>query len=332
MASSDSESRCVTGRKSTHRRSAAEDSVRPTFSTQHPAPSTLYNAHVQNRRTGILFIVAAALLWSTGGIGIKGVDEPALKLTFYRSLFAAVALMLLFGRRVWGVRSWKSTPVFVIAVISYAATLITFVAATKLTTAANAIFLQYAGVIWVLLLSPVVLGEKMRSRDVIAIGAAIGGMALFFVGKFEMRGMTGNAVALLSSFFFAALVLCLRKEHGAAESAIVWGNVAAAVVTLPFIASDLTLGRGALVALVLLGVFQIGLAYLLFVRGLKHVTATQASLTGMLEPVMNPVWVFLFLGERPSPFAIGGAAVVLSAIAWHTLAGTEPASELPAVD
>ena len=287
---------------------------------------------MSSHRTGILFIVAAALLWSTGGIGIKGVDEPAMKVTFYRSLFAAIALMLLFGRRVWGVRTWKSTPVFVVAVISYAATLMTFVMATKLTTAANAIFLQYAGVIWVLLLSPLVLGEKMRSRDAIAIGVAIAGMALFFVGKLEMRGMTGNMLALLSSVSFAALVLCLRKEHDAAESAIVWGNVVAAAVTLPFIAGSLGLRPASGVILLLLGVFQIGLAYLLFVRGLKHVSATQASLTGMLEPVMNPVWVFFFIGERPSAFAIAGAVVVLAAIGWHTLAGSEPATELPAVD
>ena len=287
---------------------------------------------MQNGRNGILFIIAAALLWSTGGIGIKGVDEPALKVTFYRSLFAAIALLLLFGRKVWGVRSWKSTPVFVIAVISYAATLITFVTATKLTTAANAIFLQYAGVMWVLLLSPFVLGEKMRSRDAIAIGVAIAGMALFFIGKFEMHGMTGNALALSSSVFFAALILCLRKEHGAAQSAIVWGNVAAAMATLPFVAGNLSLKAGPFVILLLLGLFQIALAYLLFVRGLKHVTATQASLTGMLEPVMNPVWVFLFLGERPSTYAMAGAVVVLSAIAWHTVMTSEPASEIPAVD
>src|SRR5688572_12794693 len=168
---------------------------------------------VHDRRTGIFLIIAAALLWSTGGIGIKGVDESALKVTFYRSLFAGVALLLLFGRKVWGVRRWNSTPVFVAAVISYAATLTTSVLATKLTTAANAIFLQYAGVIWVMLVSPLFLGEKMRGRDVIAIGVAVAGMALFFVGKFETRGMSGNMLALLSSVFFATLILCLRKEH-----------------------------------------------------------------------------------------------------------------------
>jgi DME family drug/metabolite transporter len=278
-----------------------------------------------------LLIVAAALLWSTGGIGIKAIDDSALKVTFYRSLFAAIGLAILFGRGVWGVRRWKSTPVFAAAILSYGTCLTTFVIATKWTTAANAIFLQYAGVVWVLLFSPLVLREAMRSRDAIAIVVALGGMALFFVGRFEARGMAGNAMALVSSVFFAALILTLRREHGAAESAITWGNVFTAVALLPAVAGDLALTPKSFLVLLALGVFQVALAYVLFVRGLKWVTATQASLTGMLEPVANPVWVLLFLGERPSAYAIAGAAIVLAAIAWHTMQG-EPVADLPALD
>jgi len=165
----------------------------------------------------------------------------------------------------------------------------------------------------------------------LAIVVAIAGMALFFIGKFEARGMSGNAMALVSSVFFAGLILSLRREHGAAQSAVLWGNVALALALLPFVANDLSLTPKSFGVLAALGVFQIGLAYACFVRGLKHVTATQASLTGMLEPVANPIWVFLLLGERPSAFAMVGGAVVLAAIAWHTIAG-EPVSEMPAVD
>jgi DME family drug/metabolite transporter len=284
-----------------------------------------------DRTRGTLFIVAASILWSTGGIGIKAVADSGLKVTFYRSLFAAIALMLFLGRKVWGRRQWKSTPAFVFGIISYAACLTAFVIATKWTTAANAIFLQYAGVVWVLLLSPVVLREPMRARDVIAIAVAMSGMALFFVGRFETRGMAGNAMALVSSVFFAALILVLRREHRAAQAAVTWGNVVCALAVLPFISHDLALTPRSFAVLAFLGVFQIAIAYVLFVRGLAYVTATQASLTGMLEPVSNPIWVFLFLGEKPSAFAIGGAAVVLAAIAWHTLAG-EPVADLPAPD
>jgi drug/metabolite transporter (DMT)-like permease len=282
------------------------------------------------QRRGLLYIVAAALLWSTGGIGIKAIADSALKVTFYRSLFAAIALMLFLGRRVWG-RRWRSTPAFAASVISYGACLTFFVVATKWTTAANAIFLQYAGVIWVLLLSPLVLREPMRARDAGAIAAAIGGMALFFVGRFETRGMAGNVMALISSVFFAALILSLRREQPAAQAAVTWGNLACAAALLPFIAHDLALTPRSFFVLAFLGIFQIALAYFFFVKGLEHVTATQASLTGMLEPVSNPIWVFLFLGERPSLYAIAGAAVVLAAIAWHTVT-SEPVAEMPAVD
>ena len=283
------------------------------------------------RRKGILYIAAAALLWSTGGIGIKAVAEPALKVTFYRSLFAAVALMLFLGRGVWARRRWTSPWAFAGAVICYAACLTSFVVATKWTTAANAIFLQYAGVVWVLLLSPVMLREPMRARDAIAVAVALGGMALFFVGRFESRGMAGNAMALLSSVFFAFLILSLRREHGAAQAAVTWGNVVCAAAMLPFVRNDLALTPRSFAILAFLGVFQVATAYFLFVRGLAQVTATQASLTGMLEPVANPIWVFLFLGERPSLYAAAGGAVVLAAIGWHTMAA-EPATELPAPD
>ena len=286
---------------------------------------------MHDRQKGILFIVGAALLWSSGGFGIKAISDSALKVSFYRSLFAGIALLILFGRGVWGRRHWKSTPLFIAAIVSYCACLTTFVIATKWTTAANAIFLQYAGVVWVLLFSPLVTKEPMRARDIIAIAVAMTGMALFFVGRFEARGMSGNVMALISSVFFAGLILTLRRENDAAQSAIVWGNLALAVVLLPFVAHDLALTPKSFGVLLFLGLLQIGLSYALFVRGLKYVSATQASLTGMLEPIANPIWVFLLLGERPSAFAIGGAAVVLAAIAWHTLSGA-PASELPAVD
>jgi drug/metabolite transporter (DMT)-like permease len=282
---------------------------------------------VTPRTRGIAFIAFAALLWSTGGIGIKYVADAALKVTFYRSVFAAITLFLVFPKHA----RVRPTPAFVIAIVGYGACLTTFVVATRLTTAANAIFLQYAGVVWVLLLAPIVLHEKMQRRDAIAIVVAMTGMALFFVGKFEARGMSGNAMALVSSIFFATMILALRREHEKSRAAVTWGNVVLAVALFPFVKNDLALTRTSLMALLFLGIFQIGLAYAFFVRGLQHVSATQASLTGMLEPVANPIWVLLFLGEKPSVFAIAGGVIVLMAIGWHTMQG-EPASDMPAPD
>ena len=265
-------------------------------------------------RKGALLVLSAALLWSTGGIGVKAIADPPLKVAFYRSGFAALALLLLLRPRF---PRWR--PSFAFALVSYAACLTTFVIATKWTTAANAIFLQYSGVIWVLLFSPLVLNEPFRKRDAIAIVAALGGMALFFVGKFRSGG-AGDAMAIVSGAFFAGLVLALRKERDSgAEAAVTYGNVLACAALLPFVARDLALTPKSAAILVFLGVFQIAVAYVLFVRGLRYVTATQASLFGMLEPIANPIWVFLFLGERPGVYAIAGGIVVLAAIAWRTL-------------
>lgn len=278
-------------------------------------------------RRGLLLVAAAALLWSTGGIGIKWLSEPPLVIAFYRSATAAVALLILFRPRVW-----RWTPAFLLGLVSYAACLTTFVLATKWTSAANAIFLQYCGVVWVLIASPLVLREPFRRRDAIAVAIAFVGMLLFFVGRFESRDFRGEIAALVSSVCFAALVLALRRERGSgAEAVVTYGNVLAALVLLPFVRADLAVPARSAVVLVLLGVVQIGVAYALFVQGLKHVTATEAALIGMLEPIANPVWVFLFLGEKPSGFSILGGAIVLSAIAWRTLT-SGPAVAAPPPD
>jgi drug/metabolite transporter, DME family len=266
-------------------------------------------------RPGALLVLGAAVLWSTGGVAIKAVAEAPLKVAFYRSAFAAVALLLVLRPRL----PRLGLP-FLAGLVSYALCLTTFVVATKWTTAANAIFLQYSGVIWVMLLSPIVVKEPLRARDGIAIAVAFAGMALFFVGKLRVGG-AGDLIALSSGIFWAGLVLSLRRErNGGAEAVVTYGNILTAAALLPFLAGDLSLSQRSAVLLLFLGIVQLASAYVLFVRGLKTVTATQASLIGMAEPVLNPVWVFLVLGEKPSGYAIAGGFIVLGAIAWRTLA------------
>jgi DME family drug/metabolite transporter len=273
-----------------------------------------------SERRGVLLIAAAALLWSTGGMGIKFLSEPPLKIAFYRSATAAVALFAIFRPRLW-----RWTPAFLIGIASYAACLTTFVLATKWTSAANAIFLQYCGVVWVLLLAPLVLGERFQRRDAIAVGVAFAGMLLFFVGRFESRDFRGEIAALASSVFFATLVLALRRERGGgAEAVVTYGNVLAALALFPVVRGELAVTPVSGVVLTLLGVVQIAGAYALFVSGLRHVTATEASLVGMLEPVANPIWVFLFLGEKPAALSLLGGAIVLGAIVWRTLSAGAP--------
>jgi drug/metabolite transporter (DMT)-like permease len=268
---------------------------------------------VTPERRGVLAIAGAALLWSTGGIGIKAIPASPVAIACWRSAFAAVVLLLFFRA------APRRNAAFLLALPCYAACLTTFVTATKWTTAANAIFLQYSGVVWVLVLAPVVLRERFDGRDAVAVALAFAGMALFFVGRYGTWGRAGDVVALLSGLFFAGIVLSLRRQPGpAAEAAVSWGNVLTALVLLPAAtAAPLPSARSFLI-LAALGVFQIGAAYVLFVYGLARVPATRASLVSMLEPVANPIWVFLALGEAPSRFALVGGAVVLGAVAWRT--------------
>ncbi len=268
-------------------------------------------------------MAAAALLWSTGGVGIKAVAEPPLKVAFYRCAFAGIALGLIFRPK-----KLPARPAVLAAVVAYAACLTTFVFATKWTTAASAIFLQFTGVVWVLLAAPLVLHEPRRKGDTAAILAALAGMALCFGGGLGRRGLAGDAMALLSSFLFAFLVISLRRERGGgAEAVVTYGNLFAAAALLPFAAADLSLAPRSLAGLLFLGVFQLAAAYALFVHGIRTVPATKAALIGLLEPVANPIWVFLFLGERPGPLAAAGGAIVLAAVAWRTIAAGAPAAE-----
>lgn len=265
---------------------------------------------------GRLLVASAALLWSTGGLFIKLVPLDALGVVFWRSVLtsAVLAAILRPARSAWRAASPLSMAV-------YAGMILTFVSATKLGTAANAIFLQYTAPFYVLLLSPLVLKEPLRRLDVAAIVVALAGMSLFFVGRLEAGALAGNLLGVASGVFFAGTVLLLRREAGGDGDPIVTvilGNLLAAAIAAP-LASRLALDARGLLFAAYLGVVQMGLAYFLFVRGLATVTATEASLLGMLEPTFNPVWAFLGVGERPSAWALAGGAIVLSAVAARSV-------------
>jgi drug/metabolite transporter, DME family len=271
----------------------------------------------RGERRGALFIAAAALLWSTGGLAIKLVPLSAVGVVFWRSLVAGVFLLAVFrpSRARWR-HAAPST------VVVYALMILTFVSATKMTTAANAIFLQYTGPLYVLALAPFLLKEPFRKADAAAMAVALAGMSLFFVGRLDPGALAGNLVAVVSGVFFGLTILLLRRDaSGDAIPSVIAGNLAAAALALPFAWGGLGLDAKGVLLVLFLGIVQLGISYVLFVKGLGTVPAAEASLLGMLEPMFNPLWAFLGLGERPSSWAALGGAIVLAAVAGRTVFG-----------
>ena len=268
----------------------------------------------------LLLVVGAAVLWSTGGLFIKAIQLSAFELSFGRSLLAAITIAIFTRREGFGINKISA-----VTSILYAALIILFVLATKLTTAANAIFLQYTAPVYVLLLEPVFYKEKFRGRDFITVALCLGGMTLFFVGKLRPQDVSGNLLALASGVAFALFVLLMRhskaRDVNRASSAI-YGNLIAVAICTPWFLGAAKRGISAtdFACIAYLGIVQIGFAYLLFTLAMaRGVRSLDAGIIGYIEPVLNPVWVFLFIGERPSGWAMIGGLIIVTSVIFHTL-------------
>ncbi|HSD62367.1 MAG TPA: EamA family transporter, partial [Ignavibacteriaceae bacterium] len=190
----------------------------------------------------------------------------------------------------------------------------------KNTTAANAIFLQSTAPIYVLIFEPLLTNSRYEKINIISVAIVFIGMILFFVGKISSQHLEGNIYALLSGVFFAALFLGLKKNKAEYQlSSIFYGNIIVSVFCIPFLAGIQNISFSNLWMVVFLGIFQIGLAYASFSFGLRRIQAVEASIIALIEPVLNPVWVFIGYGEVPSVMAIIGGIIILSAIAARTL-------------
>ncbi|MBA3894666.1 MAG: EamA family transporter [Gemmatimonadales bacterium] len=271
------------------------------------------------RSTARLQLAAAAVLFSTGGAAIKAADFTAWQITCLRSGIAALAIWLMTreARRAWTGRT-------LVVGVAYAATLTLFVLANRLTTAANTIYLQSTAPLYLALLAPWLLREPTRRQDLVFMAAVGLGLALFFVGveppvDTAPDPVRGNILALASGLFWALTVCGLRwmgsaaGARGSAAVAVVAGNVIAFLAALPFAVpfGSHTVADWALIGY--LGVFQIALAYVLVTRALTTMPALEASLILLIEPVLNPVWAWLFHGERPGAWALAGGGVILGA-------------------
>jgi drug/metabolite transporter (DMT)-like permease len=270
---------------------------------------------------GILAVILTALLWSSGGLLIKLVTLTPMQISFFRCLIAAIVFAVLFRQKIL-----KLNPLALLNAFAYAAVLILFVIATKTTTAANAIFLQSTAPIYVLIFEPILTQTKWEKINIITIAVCFIGMILFFMGDLTPGDIKGNIAALLAGVAFATFFLGMKKndkQYG--EASIFYGNLIVSLICVPFLFEMNALTFSDLWKLTFLGVFQIAFAYALFSYGIKRILAVEASIISMLEPVLNPIWVFIGYGEAPSMYAIIGGAIIISAITIRTLIAGAPA-------
>ncbi len=288
------------------------------------------------RATPRLKMLAAALLFSTGGAAIKGCGMGAWQVAGFRSAMAAVALFVLLPatRRRW-------TKGQALVGLAYAGTLILYVLANKLTTAANAIFLQSTAPLFVLLLAPLCLKEAVRRHDVYFMAALAVGLALFFAGAEAPRRTAtdpflGNVLGACSAVTWALTLVGLRwlaraegreggSPAGAAAGAALLGNLFVFALCLPFAMPVEGAGAGDWLLVGYLGIFQIGVAYVFMTSGMRHVPALEGALLLLIEPVLNTLWAWLVHGEVPGAWSRLGALLILAATAVHAREGARRA-------
>ena len=271
-----------------------------------------------------LMLAAAAVLFSTGGAAIKAADFIGWQITCLRSGIAAVAIWLIAAEARRGWTRWV-----LLVAVAYATTLTLFVLANRLTTSANTIFLQSTAPLYLALLAPWLLREPTRRQDLAVMVAIVAGLGLTFLGT-DQPGITapnpgrGNLLAAASGLFWALTVCGLRwmsarPERGSSAAAVVAGNLIACAAALPFALPLGTHSPAGWGLIIYLGVFQIAVAYTFVTRGLRVIPALEASLILLIEPVLNPVWSWIFHGERPTPWVLLGGVLILGAATLKAL-------------
>ncbi len=271
-----------------------------------------------------LAVLGAAVLFSTGGAAIKGSALSGWQVAGLRSLVAAVALAVLVPAARRGPEEGRAARRTAAVALAYAGTVVLFALANKLTTAANAIFLQSTAPIYLLVLAPRWLGERITRRDAYVMAAIALGMCLFFLERGAPTRTApspwlGNLLAAASGLAWALTLLGLRWLADAPNAdgrgpmrAVLLGNVAAVVLSLSWM-FPLEAGARDVALLLYLGIFQIGVAYRLLSFGLRRVGAFETSLLVLVEPALNPTWAWLVHDERPGALALVGGVTILAA-------------------
>ncbi|MCK9171266.1 MAG: DMT family transporter [Treponema sp.] len=282
--------------------------------------------------SGVLSLVFCALLWSTGGVLVKLVDWNPFAIAGTRSLIGLITVCLMLRRlpsfivrdEKNGKTDLRGTLYVYIAAACYAGTMILYIVANKLTTAANAILLEYTDPIYIIMFGPLILGEKNRKSDYVTVAGVVLGMVLFFADGLRGGRMAGNLIAALSGTSWGFCTIYMRKlTRRGSQDAFMLSHIITFLVGVPFIfiygfpSGSVIVSSG--IGLLLLGIFQIGIPSILYACGIGSVRALSASFISMIEPLMNPVWVLLFMGEVPSVWTCTGGVVILGCIIGREL-------------
>lgn len=282
---------------------------------------------IPQHRKGLVYISFTALLWSSSGFFIKYLSIDAFQISFYRSLVAAITIFTAAKLRRMNFK-FEFDAISNFSAIFYAGILLCFVIATKMTTAANAIFLQFTAPIYLLLLEPIFLKTKFESKNLITILFCIAGMILFFFGKLELGNIYGNIIAIISGICFAFFTLFVKMKRQLKKSentlhSVVIGNALVSLTAFFVIFPKFSLNMVQIFSLLYMGIFQIGISYMIFNEGIKYVSATESMIIATLEAIFNPVWVFIGIGEVPSIYSIMGGLIIMTAILWRSFSKRE---------
>ncbi len=262
------------------------------------------------RRQAILFLVLTAILWSSSGLLVKIISWQPLSILSGRSILSTAVFWIFLKCPT----RFRWTRLQVVGAFGYVGAQLFFIMATKLTTAANAIFLQYTLPIYIVLFGYWFLNERPQRADWISLAVIFTGLFLFFGDDLNFNGFSGNILAIVSGMAMAVLILCMRKQKdGTPANTIFLGNIIGVVIGLPFLLQE-SLSPSSLGIIAYLGIFQIGLSFVLYSIAIKQVQALESSLILTLEPILNPLWVFLVIGETPGKLALIGGMLVIGAV------------------
>ncbi|MBZ0203135.1 MAG: DMT family transporter [Ignavibacteria bacterium] len=280
-------------------------------------------------RKGLIYISFTAFLWSTSGFFIKYLSINAFQISFFRSVVAAITIYVICLLRKQKVK-FEFDKVSNFAAIFYAGILILFVIATKMTTAANAIFLQFTAPMYLVVLEPLLMKTKFEPKNIITVLICIGGMLLFFFGKLEIGNIYGNLIAIASGICFAMFSLLIKykrvkQKTDSTINNVITGNALVAIIAGCIIFPNFHLDLSQGLILLYMGAIQIGVSYIIFNEGIKYVSATESMIIATLEAMFNPIWVFIGIGEAPSIYSILGGAIIFGAIIWRNFSKREKA-------